>query len=151
GCNYLQKLGPDLAFLDGVPCLKPRLREFRAVQDPFLKSLTPHGIPIEEATSLDLRRGGRLRPDTLRLRMASKVLYRHEDSHEGPMRRKNGACDSENREISLIVSNSRKPRLSPVPKSKEEEEVSHEDVAMVERMAAVAIQKYVRGWAARRQ
>ena len=73
GSNYLQKMGPDLAFLDCLPWLEARLKETRAVDDPFLKHLTPHGIPIEEATNLDVRRGGRLPADALRMRMARKV------------------------------------------------------------------------------
>ena len=34
-----------------------RLVQRRAVEDPFLMEVTPDGIPIEEATSTDLRRG----------------------------------------------------------------------------------------------
>jgi hypothetical protein len=45
------------AFLDVQPFLRLRLHEQKAVEDPFLPDVTPDGIPIEEATSTDLRRG----------------------------------------------------------------------------------------------
>jgi collagen type II alpha len=45
------------AFLDTQPFLRLRLHEQKAVEDPFLPDVTPDGIPIEEATSTDLRRG----------------------------------------------------------------------------------------------
>jgi hypothetical protein len=57
GTDYMGVLGPDLAFLDSVPFLRNRLTFTRAAEDPFLVEVTPDGIPIEEATTCDLRRG----------------------------------------------------------------------------------------------
>ena len=43
--------------------------------------ITPDGIPIEEATTTDLRRGGRgghrFSPEALRIRMARKILFQY--------------------------------------------------------------------------
>lgn len=47
------------AFLDQQPFLRSRLHGgTKCSEDPFLCALTPDGIPIEEATTTDLRRGG---------------------------------------------------------------------------------------------
>ncbi|KXZ53645.1 hypothetical protein GPECTOR_6g562 [Gonium pectorale] len=75
GVDYLAGIGPDASFLDALPFLRSRLSFGRAADDPFLAELTPDGVPIEEATTCDLRRGGqRFSSDALRIRMARKVL-----------------------------------------------------------------------------
>ncbi|GAX74458.1 hypothetical protein CEUSTIGMA_g1907.t1 [Chlamydomonas eustigma] len=52
----------------------------KAVDDPFLLDVTPDGIPIEEATKCDLRRGGmRFSSEALRIRMARRVLSAYKD------------------------------------------------------------------------
>ncbi len=56
----LPGIGPDTSFLDSLPFLRSRLTFTRAADDPFLIEITPDGIPIEEATTCDLRRGGGL-------------------------------------------------------------------------------------------
>ncbi len=58
GTDYLANIGVDLRFLDQQPFLRTRLVNSRAVDDPFLLEVTPDGIPIEEATTCDMRRGG---------------------------------------------------------------------------------------------
>ena len=50
---------PRSQFLDQQPFLRTRLVQRRAVDDPFLLEVTADGIPIEEATTCDLRRGER--------------------------------------------------------------------------------------------
>ena len=57
GVDYLANIGPDLAFLDDLAFLRTRLVSSKAVSDPFLVEVTPDGIPMEEATTCDLRRG----------------------------------------------------------------------------------------------
>ena len=52
-------LTPRSQFLDQQPFLRTRLVQRRAVDDPFLLEVTADGIPIEEATTCDLRRGER--------------------------------------------------------------------------------------------
>ncbi|EFJ48469.1 hypothetical protein VOLCADRAFT_90723 [Volvox carteri f. nagariensis] len=75
GVDYLAAIGPDVGFLDELPFLRSRLTFTRAADDPFLSEVTPDGIPIEEATTCDLRRGGqRFSSEALRIRMARKVL-----------------------------------------------------------------------------
>ncbi len=49
---------PRPQFLDQQAFLHTRLIQRRAVDDAFLLEVTPDGIPIEEATPCDLRRGG---------------------------------------------------------------------------------------------
>lgn len=46
------------AFLDAAPFLRNRLCTVRAVEDPFLTEVTVDGIPIDAASTSDLRRGG---------------------------------------------------------------------------------------------
>ncbi|GIL82880.1 hypothetical protein Vretimale_8381 [Volvox reticuliferus] len=75
GVDYLAAIGPDVGFLDELPFMRTRLTFSRAAEDPFLAEVTPDGIPIEEATTCDLRRGGqRFSSEALRIRMARKVL-----------------------------------------------------------------------------
>ncbi|KAJ9521174.1 hypothetical protein QJQ45_022901 [Haematococcus lacustris] len=85
GSNYLVGIGHDLvplalppptqAFLDAQPFMRLRLEGLRAVDDPFLLSVTPDGIPLEEASTPELRRGShRFTSDGLRIRLARKVL-----------------------------------------------------------------------------
>ncbi|GLI67280.1 hypothetical protein VaNZ11_011465, partial [Volvox africanus] len=75
GVDYLATIGPDVGFLDELPFMRTRLTFSRAAEDPFLAEVTPDGIPIEEATTCDLRRGGqRFSSEALRIRMARKVL-----------------------------------------------------------------------------
>ncbi|GMH33696.1 hypothetical protein BSKO_01530 [Bryopsis sp. KO-2023] len=80
GVNYLRKMGPDLAFLDEVEFVRRRLREQSVVKDPFLRLLTPNGIPFDEITVADLQRGGRVNTVALRIRMAAKVME-HDAQH----------------------------------------------------------------------
>lgn len=47
---------PLLQFLDGCAFLATRLTQRPAVEDPFLVEITPDGIPLEEPTTMDLRR-----------------------------------------------------------------------------------------------
>ncbi|KAG2429849.1 hypothetical protein HXX76_010631 [Chlamydomonas incerta] len=78
GVDYLAAIGPDCGFLDSLPFLRSRLSFGKAADDPFLVELTPDGIPIEEATTCDLRRGGqRFSSDALRIRMARKILAQY--------------------------------------------------------------------------
>lgn len=78
GVDYLANIGPDVAFLDALPFLRSRLTFTKAAEDPFLCEVTPDGIPIEEATTCDLRRGGhRFSSEALRLRMARKALAKY--------------------------------------------------------------------------
>eukprot|EP00798_Chlamydomonas_sp_ICE-L_P014827 gene14827-20880_t len=75
GKDYLATVGPDLAFLDQLSFLRSRLQQKKAADDPFLVEVTPDGIPIEEATTCDLRRAGhRLSSDALRIRMARRAM-----------------------------------------------------------------------------
>eukprot|EP00798_Chlamydomonas_sp_ICE-L_P007789 gene7789-979_t len=62
-------------FIDDYTFLKGRMLNLRPVDDPFLVELTPDGVAIEEATTMDLRRGRqRFSSDALRIRMARKAL-----------------------------------------------------------------------------
>jgi len=45
------------AFLDELPFVQHRLYSVRAVEDPFLTEVTPDGVPIDAATTVDLRIG----------------------------------------------------------------------------------------------
>jgi len=88
GTDYLSRVGPDLGFLDGLVFLSSRLVSRRAADDPFLMEVTPDGVPIEEATAMDLRRGGhRVSSDALRIRMARKTL----GQYGGPQHRAHAA------------------------------------------------------------
>ena len=44
-------------FLDELPFVKHRLYSVRAVDDPFLTEVTADGIPIDAASTVDLRLG----------------------------------------------------------------------------------------------
>ncbi|GAX74460.1 hypothetical protein CEUSTIGMA_g1909.t1 [Chlamydomonas eustigma] len=80
GTDYLLSMGADLKFLDQQAFLSTRLIQTKAVDDPFLLDVTPDGIPIEEATTCDLRRGGmRFSSEALRIRMARRVLSAYKD------------------------------------------------------------------------
>uniref|UniRef100_A0A7S3QPF6 Uncharacterized protein n=1 Tax=Dunaliella tertiolecta TaxID=3047 RepID=A0A7S3QPF6_DUNTE len=75
--NYLAYIGSDLAFLDETPFVKHRLYSVKAVDDPFLTEITPDGVPIDAASTVDLRRNAKFTADALRIRMARKILYLH--------------------------------------------------------------------------
>lgn len=72
--QYLATIGPELAFLQESTFAAKRLRGKIAADDLFLKDLTPDSIPLEEASTKQLHDGGRLNAESLRMRMAQKVL-----------------------------------------------------------------------------
>ena len=74
GQDYLCKIGPDLAFLHDVYSLGTRLpRTAPEATDPFLATVTPSGVPIEEPSHTRLgssRKGG----EGARIAAARKVM-----------------------------------------------------------------------------
>jgi hypothetical protein len=79
GKHYLVDIGEELRALDRHDVVRRRLSgpEDSCSRDPFLCVLTPHGIPVEPASSLMIRQGGRLNQRALRLRSAIRILEPH--------------------------------------------------------------------------
>ena len=84
GQPYLASLGPDMSFLDSYGFIAQRTRGTSFTTDIFLCCLTPTGIPVEPASAGELRCGGRLSAEGLRLRMALKTVYRAQGRAETP-------------------------------------------------------------------
>lgn len=57
GKPYLTHMGQGLSFLDAAPWLSGRFIRCQAVEDCLLAELTPDGVPIDNVTSFDMRRG----------------------------------------------------------------------------------------------
>jgi len=75
GSDFLASLGYDLDFLERASFMRNRGMSVRVTEDPFLKELTPDGMPIEEATPFDFRRGGKnFTAEALRIRMARNLM-----------------------------------------------------------------------------
>ena len=60
-------MGEDLGFLDVANWLAGRFLRCKAVEDCLLVELTPDGIPIDDVTSFDMRRGGCCCIDSIQL------------------------------------------------------------------------------------
>lgn len=57
GKDYMANIGPDLKFLDDRAFLSDRMMNQKASEDPFLVEITADGVPIEEVSDMDIRRG----------------------------------------------------------------------------------------------
>lgn len=57
GRPYLTHMGEGLLFLDAASWLAGRFIRCKAADDCLLVELTPDGVPIDDVTSFDMRRG----------------------------------------------------------------------------------------------